>query len=279
MTHIVNVIYRASSGNEYNLQAKRKLRIKKGNFHKYEWKAIEKTLTLGSKINGFTKEPVSYETTLVFQEQDKELREKLHDDFDSDITNMTPGVIIWGDYYINCYITSSSTYPDENIDRWTDNDILIYCPYPFWIKEQDWRFEILSVSSVQSDYLDYKMDFPYEFTSNNSIAKYLINDSQNPVNFKMIIYGKCSNPMIQIGGHTYQVNTTVGENEYLVIDSKNHTIHRVLMYGTKVNEFNNRYKRESVFEKIKPGKMSVVWSGAFALDIILMYERSEPAWS
>lgn len=184
---------------------------------------------------------------------------------------MTPGVIIWGDYYINCYITSSSTYPDENIDRWTDNDILIYCPYPFWIKEQDWRYEILSGSSVQSDYLDYKMDFPYEFTSNTSIAKYLINDSQNPVNFKMIIHGKCSNPMIQIGGHTYQVNTTVGENEYLVIDSKNNTIQRVLMYGTKVNEFNNRYKRESVFEKIRPGKMSVVWSGSFALDIILMY--------
>ena len=133
----VDLKYIASSGNVYNLKGDG-IRTKTANYHKWNWGVNGTTLQYGIRVSDFKRDPATYETKLIMHgsyTQRKALLDALHDDFELDVRNMTLGRIVWGDYYIDCYILMSSTYPDEN-NVWTDNDLTIYCPYPFWIREE-----------------------------------------------------------------------------------------------------------------------------------------------
>ena len=126
--------------------------------------------------------------------------------------------------------------------------------------------------------LDYPYDYAFDYLSN--IANTELNNTDFvPSNFKMLIYGVCVDPSITVGGHTYQVNCTVGESEYLTIDSTTKKVYLTANDGTIINQFNNRNKSSYIFEKIPVGTSAVTWVGDFGFDIILMEERSEPKWT
>ena len=131
----INITYVASSGNTYDLMADRAIRTKNANYHKWTWAAAGNAVQFGRHVTGFTRDPAVYETRLMFRgtyAQNKADIEALHEDFERDMINNTPGKIIWGSYYIECFVTASSTYPDD-YNR-TVNDIEIFCPYPFWMR-------------------------------------------------------------------------------------------------------------------------------------------------
>ena len=48
-------------------------------------------------------------------------------------SNLTTGKVYWNSYYAECYITSIDPQPDEFRQK---VNIEVYCPYPFWIKEE-----------------------------------------------------------------------------------------------------------------------------------------------
>jgi phage-related protein len=122
------------------------------------------------------------------------------------------------------------------------------------------------------------MDYPIDYFSDMA-TKPVTNGGFVASNFRLVIYGQCVNPAVSIADHTYQVNCTVGANEYLTIDSSAKKVFLTAQDGTITNMFNNRNRDSYVFEKIPTGQNVVSWNGGFGFDIILLEERSEPKWT
>lgn len=275
---MINLQYIASSGNTYNLKGDG-IRTKKANYHAWKWGVNGTNLQFGNRISDFTRKPAEYETRLILDgtyNERKQILEALHDDFELDVRNKTPGKVIWGDYYIECYITSSSTYPDGN-NVWTDNDVIFYCPYPFWVKEETKEFAVQEVPGGQT-YLDYPYDYEYDYFYGNPGTAVWQTGFPLQSKFRLTIYGAVNNPRIQINGYPYQVNDMLSEGEYLVIDSRNNSVIKHTESGQEINVFDYRDKVRSIFEPIPGGNLTLNWTGAFGFDLTLYEERSEPRW-
>lgn len=276
----VKLQYLASSGNVYNLKGDG-LRTKKANYHNWNWGVDGTTLQFGMRIAAFKKAVATYETQLIFTgsvEKRRAMVDALHDDFEHDIRVMKPGRIIWGDYYIDCYATVSSTEPDNNA-LWTDNNVTFYCPYPFWIHESSKSF--LPQDDVESDqeYLEYPLDYKYDYFVGFPGTGKWVRDFPWRCEFKMIIYGPCIDPTVTVNGYNYTIYDTLEENDYVVIDSRDYTVNKYLASGMVQNIFDLRDKSRSVFEQIPEGTLTLNWSGTFGFELTLFEERSEPKWT
>ena len=271
--------YIASSGNEYNLKTDG-IRTKTANYHRWNWGVNGTTLQYGNRISDFTRKPAQYSTKLILSgsyAQRKQLLESLHDDFELDVRNQTPGRVIWGDYYLDCYVIESSTFPDEN-SIWTDNDVTFYAPYPFWIKEVTRQFYPQKAPGAQP-YLDYEYDYEYDYFYGNPGIAIWQTGFPFSSDFKMTVYGAATNPRVLINGYPYQFFDTLEATEYVIIDSRSNKITKYLANGTTQNIFDLRNKSESIFQQIPGGTLTFNWSGVFGFDITLFEERSEPRWT
>lgn len=272
----VNLRYVASSGRSYNLRSDTLRTGASANFHEWKWNADTVKLRFGERVSAFSRPAAEYEATLsLFGTTEEKLAqlEALHDDFELDVRNLTPGRLMWNDYYIECYATESSTKPGEDNIQ-VDNTVLFWCPYPFWIKEDTRSFP--PSSSESEPFLDYPYDYPYDYYSGDSGSKIWATDFPFKSDFRMVIYGPAVDPRILINDHGYQILDTLGAAEYVVIDSKLGTVVKTTATGQRVNAFDLRNKEESVFEQIPPGKLLIDWSGTFGFDLTLYEERSEP---
>lgn len=270
----VNIKYVASSGNEYNLITNG-IYHKEANYHKWEWEVEGTKLQYGYRVADFSRKPAEYDTELIFYgtyNQRRALVQALHDDFENDVRKKTPGKVIWGDYYLSCYVVSSSTEATE-YPTWTSNKVTFYAPYPFWIQDVDVMLPVSAVSG--SGFLDYTYDYSYDYTAPTVGTKYVHSDFPFSSEFKLIIYGLAVNPRITVNGYPYVLYTTIPSGAYVVIDSRNKSI---VMYqgGVQTNMFNYRNKTDSIFEKIPGGNLTVTWDSTFGADLTIYRERSEP---
>lgn len=275
----VNLQYIASSGTVYNLKGDG-IRTKKANYHRWNWGVEGTALQYGMRVSNFTRKPAAYETTLILDgpyDYRRLLLESLHNDFERDVRSKKMGRVIWGDYYLECFVTDSSTYPDEN-NIWTDNVLTFYGPYPFWIKEDTMSF-VPQEAPVGEEYLDYSFDYAYDYYYGDPGIGKWIRDFSWDCNFKMIIYGPCANPQVTINGHPYLVRDTLDEADYIVIDSRQNSVTKYLASGQVLNIFDLRNKQQSVFEPIPSGDLTINWGGAFGFDLTLFEERSEPRYT
>lgn len=295
--------YIASSGNEYwlndvILSDSDAILTKSVNYHDYGWEPETIDRRMGATVTNFGKKPAKYKAKLYLRGTPEERRAKtdaLHNDFDRDIANKTPGQILWHVFpedrtmpevreFIDCYIISSSTYDEESMSR-TVNDIVIYCPYPMWYKPISRNYSGTG-RLTPSQFLDYDYDYAYDFTNTIYGADTLPNDSAFPAHFKLHFIGRnddgpadITNPVVWIAGHTYGVLGTIRANEWVEIDSKAKTVTYVKNGTTKINWFDRRTKQESVFTQIPPGDVPIAWGGDIYVNIILYAERSEPKWA
>lgn len=271
--------YVASSGNEYNLKGD-SIRTLTANYHKWNWGAEGTTLQFGMRVAHFTRAAAAYETTLLFygsRAAVKKTIEDLHEDFELDVRNQTPGRIYWGDYYIECFISDSSTEPGENNVN-PRNTVKMLCPHPFWIRESARSFMPQEAPAGET-FLDYDYGYNYDYFYGNPGIAIWQSDFPFASEFRMTIFGPVSNPRVLVNGYPYQVNDTLNAGEYLVIDSLANTVIKVLPNGQQVNDFDLRDKVNSVFEQIPGGNLTLNWSGAFGFDLTLYQERSEPRWT
>lgn len=276
---MIEIEYISSSGKSYDLIGE-KMRATSGNFHKYAWTKNVKKVNGKERLIKFTKESTNYQLTLTLRgdlDKRKEMLNDLIDNFEQDIINRTPGTICFGEYYTRCFIISSESKISEIRNCWSDCVVEIYCANPFWVKEKFLSYPIFN-GNGSDIFLNFPFNFPFNFTSQQKGISTLENDHYADSNFKMTVYGPVVNPIINIGGYPYEVNTTIEANEYLTIDSVDGTVIRTLTDGTIVNEYNNRSFENSVFRLIPPGNHNVLWSGDFGWDILLYQERSEPKW-
>lgn len=267
----MNISYIASSGNIYNLTTR--VMTRTASYHAWEFEPQATELRYGERVSAFTKKASTYQTTLLVRGgkiQRMAVLTALHDDFENDVRHMTPGRIIYGDWYCDCYIIASQTTPDKDYSTWTENTITIYVPSGFWVREETRHFS--APVPEASEYLEYSFDYEYDYTPPAAAQTVWETDSPFESDFEMRIYGACVNPRVVVNGYPYLVNASIAEGETLVINSQNHTV----MCGN-TNLFDNRNKVQSVFEKIPSGSLALTWGG-FAFDLILYEERSEPKW-
>lgn len=267
--------YIASSGNVYDLTTSDILH-RTANYYDWSWKADGAKRQYGQRVSRFSRDPATYEADLIFHGAPAELRrtiQALHNDFENDMRRMTPGRLVWGDYYIDCYINGSAI---ENISfwKWLVNTIQVYAPYPFWIKEE--QVALSTAGEVSGTYLDYTYDYSYDYVAPAVGEKNVYSESPFTSEFKLVIYGEAVNPRIVVNGYPYVLYTTIPAGSYVIIDSKQRTI---MMYGSggqKTNIFDFRNKTDSIFEKLPAGNLSIVWDSTFGADLTIYREQAEP---
>lgn len=273
----MNISYVASSGNMYGLTTRPLNRIltKSANYHTWEFEAQATAKMYGERVATFKKKAATYQTVLIIpggETQRKAILTALHDDFERDVRNLSPGRIMFGEWYCECYIIESTTRPDEKHDLWTENTIEIYVPSGVWVKEESRTFTAVSTAPLPTGFLDYQYDYEYDYTPPMMGNETWETDAPFPSDFRMEIYGPCVNPQVTINGYPYLVNAYVPDGSTLVIDSANYTV----TMGTQ-NLFDLRNKAQSVFEKIPAGALDIEWGG-FDFGLTLYEERSEPKW-
>lgn len=162
-----------------------------------------------------------------------------------------------------------------------ENAVKILVPYPYWCSESTKTFlkgNIKDKGDETDPYLYYPFGYPYQYSAPQD-ERFIQNDHYAACDFKMVIFGPCTNPAIMINGHLHEVRASIHDGERLEIDSRNHTVHRHMNDGRIENLFNLRNKENNLFEKIPNGRCNVLWNiEAFGFDLTLYKERSEPKW-
>lgn len=246
--------------------------------HDYSWNYT----SYNNKISSFDKGVVSKTIPVLIccssDDEGLELRNQLMEIAEKDVLAMEHGKIWIGDYYLKCFITESKKSNYLMRKGYMETSLTVISDYPNWIKETTTSFTNSVTVGQSNGFLDYPYDYAYDYLS-TAAYKILSNDGYVESNFRIIIYGPVSNPIIYINDHAYQVNVTVESGEYLTIDSLSKTIVLTEIDGTETNVFNYRNRDSYIFEPIVVGNNEVAWDNTFIFDIILLEERSEPEWT
>ena len=249
--------------------------VSANDLHDYIWTISKKN----GKISSFKRDITSHTLPVVILcstvEEGVAARNRLMEVAEKDVLAKKPGRVIIGGYYFKCYITGSRKSKYLASRRMMEAELTISSDEPYWVRESVHSFRKKEASAAG---LDYPYDYSFDFTSAFRQAK-LVSTDFTASNFRMIIYGACSSPVIYISGHAYAVNCEVAEGEYLTIDSVAKTVTKTATDGTITNVFNLRGRESYIFEKIGTGDNAVSWGGEFGVDIILLEERSEPKWT
>ena len=251
--------------------------------HSWHYDSDDAASGYGGKIKKFRKGVQNREINIhiegVGMESYKQAYDHLMEIFDEDIIDETAGKLYIDDFYMRCFITDGDpVYFVPGLDMCTYK-FKLASEYPFWIHEEFRSFPPISSGSEEEEsYLDYEHDYPYDYTMPYGGDVIWNVDHYAPCEFLMTVFGPAVDPRVVINGHPYQIYTTLDANEYLQIDSRANTVVKYLANGIQQDIYDYRAKRESVFDPITPGNISVVWSGEFGFDITLYCERSEPKW-
>lgn len=278
-------IYRNSAGIEFDLLDFDLIKLKDAQLHKYEWNPETVKYKFGELLQTFTKDAQVFPATFKVFGSVGDRMEKLndfHDATEHDIFLTQPGILEVDGYQIECYIIESDTIAPDNDAAETTNEVSIYCPFPFWIKET--KYEIEATGQIEVvDGLDFDFDLPCDLGV-SGYRKTITFDTTIPLDFRLVIYGPCANPAIYINGHLYEVDITVPTNATLTISSieKNDREKAVFLTYPSGNTTSALYARNRdsyIFEPIQgAGNIIVSTAQELRFDLYLIEKRSEPKW-
>ena len=243
----------------------------------YEWQYETKRNNRVKNIKKTTK-TASVDITVLghtHEEYYKNLAQ-LYEILDYDCATGNPGKLYCGRYYLQCYFYKGEK-PKKyvNVLR-TTVSFTIVTDLVDWVKETVTSYRNRQVTGTDVIGIDYPYDHNYDYMS---AIQTVNNTSFYPSDFTLTIYGPCAEPMVTIGENIYLVHTDLAKGDYLVIDSRNRKITRVLNDGTRINDFAKRDKEHYIFEKIPQGIQPVSWECNFDFDISILDERGEPKWT
>lgn len=267
----INHINESFTGGEKGLY------INKNDLRNYSWSYISNN----DIVTHFYKNQVTKKIPFIIYcqnaEEGKRIANQIYEIIEKDIINRQPGKIFIGDFYMRCYCIGI-TYEEYLIKKgYLKAELNVISEKPIWIKETNFYYgnEIID-HQTDEDYLDYPYDYMYDYgkiQGNN-----LVNNNFSNSDFRMLIFGEAVNPSILIGNNRYQVNCTVGHEEYLEIDSIKKTIVLHKINGSTENLFNSRNRENYIFKLIETGKNEISWNNLTKIQIILYEERSTPKW-
>ena len=244
--------------------------------HDYEWTVTKKGNRISALDYAISKRKLPVIIICETEAKGIAARNKLFEVVEKDVLAMQHGRIILGDYYFKCFVTKSQKKNYLTSKRYMTLTLTLTTDFPYWVKETTVSFGKNTGSGSGSKNLDFAFDYPFDFYSSTQDLK---NTGFVGTNFRMVVYGACSNPAVYINGHLYQVNCEVGASEYLTIDSTSKKIYITGNDGIITNVFKLRNRDSYIFEKIQPGTNSVIIEGDYGVDITLLEERSEPKWT
>lgn len=190
----------------------------------------------------------------------------------------TPGQL-WTDQgeYLSCRIITSNKSEWMVYGRNVTIACVLLTERPVWVSEHNYTFEPEEAQTYE--YLDYNYGFLYDFMAKLPGYSGAQNSGTEPANFRLKLY-QGTNPFVVMNGIKVGVNTMIGEDEYVLIDSSNQTVTKYKHNGITENLFNLRTKGEkSIFERLPVGDISLMWNGAFAFDLTILEERREAKWT
>lgn len=269
--------YRNHLGEEYNF-GKEGVFVNMNELHNYEWSITKKNNRIAALDYSVQSRKLPVIIICENEEKGIQARNKLLEVAEKDVLSLQHGKVFIGDYYFRCYVTKSTKKEYLTSKRYMKAELTLTSDFPYWVRESEYVFRKIGEVQDDSKDLDFAFDHPFDFFPGIG-SKKINNTDFISTNFKMAIHGKVENPLIRIGGHIYQVNCTVEEGEVLTIDSISKKIILTAADGTEVNKFAFRNKDSYIFEKIKPGANTVLWTGLFRVDVTLLEERSEPRWT
>lgn len=293
----MRILYTSSEGAVFdfstlkNAPSPRLTRIKTADFHKWEYVPDGVAMQYGVNVARYTRDAARYETQLYIYGTPAEREtflEEFHNAIMHDIAMNTPGTLTWGEWQISAVVIASDTYPHEDLDHVTVNDLTFYCPNPRWVLPETYKFSkgLTVLGNYDSDkgggHRGNDGFFPFEWGygilwAAPAVPKtYALDISHHvPSDFRLVINGPASRPRVTIGGNVYGVNYVVPPYKSITIDSKAHTV--MLSDGT--NLFNYRDFENPVFEKIGYGKLDVLRSEDFSFELTVYKESDEPRWN
>ena len=245
----------------------------------YEWSIVKQNNRITELNHGVSKRRLPLVIVAKTHDEAVAIRNRLFAVIEKDTVAQKYGKLIIGDYYLSCYVTKSvkRQWLRSPTGRFMTLDLTMTTDSPMWVKEKRHVLRKLKESGEGGQNWDFPFDFMFDFKSDTGSEK-IVNPSIAASNFRMIFYGACIDPEVEIGGHLYKVLGEVGEREYVTIDSAAKTVYLTKEDGTKVNWFNNRYRRSYIFEPLPSGSVNVFWGGVYGIDVITFDERSEPEW-
>lgn len=250
--------------------------VNENDLRDFAWSITSKNNRISSFNKGIVQKTIPIILKCESEIEGLALRNRLFEVFEKDVLAKQHGKIWIGDYYLRCYITGSKKSEYLIHESLMMLSLTVQTDFPEWVKETT---IIQSMSTEASEgFLDFPYDYSYDF-KNLLINANVLNPGFVPSNFILRIEGYVNNPTLYIGSHKYSVNVTVGEGEYLTIDSISKTI--VLnSFGVQVNCFNDRCRDSYIFEKIPAGNCVVTSPNDYLrYTLTLLEERSEPKWT
>lgn len=280
-------VYTNSAGKSFNLLDFDNVKLKSAQLHTYEWQPNGTAYKYGELLQTFTKDVAEYKAVFkVFGTVAERMRKlnEFHDATEHDIMLMQAGTLTVDGYTIECYIVASDTSAPDDERLESTNEVTIYCPYPFWLKET--KYEI---QATGADEIIDGLDFPFDLPCDLGVSGYrriIPFDVSIPLDFRLVFYGVITNPSIYINGHMYEVQVTVPQNSTLTISSieKNDREKGVMMAypsGTKTSVLYARNRSSYIFEPIKPqnGQIIITTAQSMNFDLYIIEKRSEPKWT
>lgn len=275
-----DVSYKNASGVVTNLTAP-PFSWGNNDLHDYKWdySFIKNSVGLGSAIKNITKSGRVYRIILnVFYSSSASIvatLNALHATFEADLLAETPGRLYIDTQYVTGYFVESAK-PTYINGRIAVLDLAFVTGSPFWITEELLSFPIFTDYGATGFILPMAVPFGLVATLD---SRQVINDHYAASGALITMYGPVTDPSFTVGTHIYTVSGTLGAGERYEINQRLRTVTKITSSGERINAFNSRGKTYSVFEPIPSGESILYYNGDFAVDIVLLKERSEPLWA
>ncbi len=272
----MNDVYYISGNDEKIYLDRPPFWMQTGDFLDYEWSYKTKN----ERITGFKKEIAEREFWItVFGNSEAEYADnwsRIHEVFEKDILNVTPGKLYFGEYCLNCYIFASEKSEWEYDCNMHDNRYWLVTDRPFWIRESS--ITIPTATDPEGDGLYY--DYTYDYTYGSSgLSVTFENEHFAPCNFRLTAHGPFNALEFAINGNLYRVNQSCAEGEMLILDTSARTIVKIDTYGNVWNVFGKQDFTLDNFKQIPAGENILSYGRTYQIDLTIYEERSEPKWS
>lgn len=246
------------------------LYINESDLHDYEWAYG----TSHNKITYFNTQIFEKGIPIVIVSQSKAERNEIANNLfkvvDYDVVNRKPGKLWIGDWYLQGYFMAAGSSGYSN-----DNTISIKLKF---VSDMLWRKETSYYFTNRGTVNDLDFNYDHDYDLKRPVSHKIQNTNYVDTDFRIVIHGTANNPTVYIGENLYSVEVVIPDKNRLVIDSVNKTIKAYTEFGVETNCFAYRNKDWYIFEKIKPGTNEVDWDGNYAVEVVLIEQRSEPEW-